>query len=72
MALQWKSGKLGCSYYTQEYRELHVMDDVIERSPEDFATQCTFLYTLDDMSFNYLISDPTSQPKSHSSGVSCR
>ncbi|KAI7885578.1 hypothetical protein K492DRAFT_203978 [Lichtheimia hyalospora FSU 10163] len=39
MALQWKSGKLGCSYYTHEYRELHVMDDVIERSPADFATQ---------------------------------
>ncbi|KAJ8662917.1 hypothetical protein O0I10_001093 [Lichtheimia ornata] len=39
MALQWKGGKLGCAYYTQEYRELHVMDDVIERSPADFATQ---------------------------------
>lgn len=46
MALQWKSGKLGCSYYTQEYRELHVMDDVIERSPADFATQCMFLWFL--------------------------
>lgn len=46
MALQWKSGKLGCSYYTQEYRELHVMDDVIERSLADFATQCMFLWFL--------------------------
>ncbi|KAI9494539.1 DNA mismatch repair protein MutS [Zychaea mexicana] len=32
MALNWAKGRAGCAYYTHEFHELYMMDDVVESS----------------------------------------